>query len=238
MRARGVVLLALAVLSGAGCGTAGPVGYEQGHSAVEILRDADSATGSTRSFHLHIDETAPTGPATAEMDVESSNVDGKITSNEITARIAHVGDQTFIYGGDLVAILETANPQEAAAVKAIASEKWVLVPSEIWSSSFSDLVDVQKMSACLTSAPGVVKKGTSLISGQRVVEIDDQAGSKIYVQTAAPHHFVRLVFTDSEPCATDPTAKGQTIELSKFDSKFGIAVPAGYVDLTTLAPGG
>ena len=238
MRARGIVLLALAALPAAGCGSGGSATYEQTHSAVEVLRDANSATGSTRSFHMHIDEAAPTGPATADMDVESSNVDGKITSNEITARIEHVGDQTFIYGADLVAILQTANPQEAAAVKAIASEKWVLVPSEIWSSSFSDLVDVQKMSACLTSASGVVKKGTSVIAGQRVVEVDDQEGSKIYVQTAAPHHLVRLVLTDSETCATDPTAKGQTIELSKFDSAFGIAVPAGYVDLTTLASGG
>ncbi len=238
MRGRAAVLLALAVLPASACAVGGSAGYEETRSAAQILGDANSATASSGSFHIHIDETAPTGPATADMDVESSNVDGKITSNEITARIEHVGDQTFIYGSDLAGILQTVNPEEAAVVKAMASEKWVLVPSELWSSSFSDLVDVRKMSACLTSAPGAVKKGTSVISGQAVVEIDDQARSKIYVQTAAPHHFVRLIFSDSDSCATDSTAKGQTIDLSKFGANFGIAVPAGYVDLTALASGG
>ena len=71
-----------------------------------------------------------------------------------------------------------------------------------------------------------------------VVELDDPARSKIYVQTAAPHHYVRVVFPTAHGCATDSTARSQMIDLSQFGESFQIAAPPGYADLTALAAAG
>ena len=228
-----VCLGVLAVALAGACGLTSP-GYEQSHTATQILADASVSTGASRSFHVTVDETTPAGPATADLDVENSNFSGKIAFQGITARIMQVGGQAFIYGSDLAAVLAPINPQAAAAVSAKASDKWVLVPSDLWGSSFSQLFDVQKLSSCLKAAPGVVKKGTSAVSGQQVVEIDDQTGSQIFVQSDAPHRFVRVVLSGVDSCATDSTAAGQTIVLSRYDARFHITAPSGYVDLKTL----
>jgi hypothetical protein len=129
-------------------------------------------------------------------------------------------------------------PQAAAVVKARASDKWVLMPADFWSSTFSDLVDVQKMATCLKDASGLKKKGTSTISGHQVVEVDDQLASQIFIQTAAPHYIARVVFEGVDTCVTDTTASSQTIDLTNVGQSVNIAPPSGYVDLATLAAGG
>ncbi len=231
---RQAVLLVLVVA----CGSGATASYEQSHTPAQILSDADLATISSHSYHVSITETASTGPASAEMDVENGNASGKIISNGIRVRITHVNEQTFIYGSDLAQILYATNPRVADVVNAKAPDKWVLVPREIWTSGFSKVLDLGKMSSCLKGLSGVVKKGTSTVSGQGVVELDDPARSKIYVQTAAPHHYVRVVFPTSHGCATDSTARSQMIDLSQFEASFQIAAPAGYADLTALAAAG
>ena len=61
------------------CGPVGSTaGYLQDRSTAQILADADLATISSRSYHVSIDETAESGPASAEVDVENGNVNGKI----------------------------------------------------------------------------------------------------------------------------------------------------------------
>jgi len=229
-------LVALALITA--CGSGGSASYEQSHSPSQILADADLATISTRSYHVAINETAETGPTSAEVDVENGNASGKIIANGIRVRITHVNEQTFIYGSDLAQILYITNPRVADTVNTKAPDRWVLVPPDIWSSGFSKALDLRKMSSCLKGLSGVVKKGTSNISGHAVVELDDPARSQIYVQTAAPHHYVRVVFPTSHGCATDSTARSQMIDLTQFEAKFNIAAPAGYADLTTLAAGG
>lgn len=231
---RRVCICVLAAVLGAACGLLPAPAYEQAHSATQIVTDATAATGSAKSFHIRVDDKAKSGPAQAELDVEGSNVSGKITGQGISIRIMHVGTQTFIYGADLAAFLALNDAQAAASVRAKASDKWVLMPSDFWNSSFSDLIDMQKMSTCLRTVAGLQKKGTSTVDGEGVVELDDQLQSRLYVQTAAPHHFVRLVFSSVETCLTDSTSTGQTIDLSRYGTKFGISVPSGYVDIATL----
>lgn len=235
MRAPGALAAcALVVLAGAACGSA-PASYTDSHSAAQILTDASTSTAAVSSYHIKIEETTESGDAMMDVDVEGTNISGKLTAEGIAARITHVGDQTFVYGADLAAILGKTNPQAGAVVTAKAADKWVLMPSNFWDSSFTDVLDVKKMSTCLSTVAGAVKKGTSTVSGVSAIEIDDQLLSQIDVQTASPHYYVHMVFTGVETCLTDSTARGQTIDLSSFGKKFGITAPAGYVDLTTLA---
>lgn len=221
------------------CGPGGSTAsYEQSRSVRQILSDADLATMSSHSFHLSVNETAESGPVSAEMDMENGNANGKVIANGIRVRIQHIAEQTFIFGSDLVQILQTTNARSAAAVSAKASDRWVLVPNDIWTSGFGKAFDVSKMSSCLKGLTTAAKKGTTAISGEAAVELDGQAGTRIYVQTRAPHHFVRVVFPSPDRCATDPTAKSQTIDLSGYGTNFRIAPPSGYADLAALAAAG
>jgi hypothetical protein len=237
--ARPAWCLVAAVVMTAACGSSASASYQDSHSAQQIVNDASKSTGSARSFHMTIDETTQDGPQHADLDVDGSNVNGKLTASGLSVRIIHVDGQTFVYGADLAALFDaTKESQAAAVVKARASDKWVLMPADFWNSSFTDIIDVQKMATCLKSAAGLQKKGTSTISGQQVVEVDDQTASQMYIQTAAPHYFARVVFEGVDSCVTDSTASSQTIDLTKVGQKLNVTAPTGYVDLATLAAGG
>jgi len=236
--ARPVCLSVVAVMAIAACGSAA-ASYQDSHSAQQIMSDASKSTGSASSFHMTIDETTQDGPQHADLDVNGSNVSGKLIASGMTVRLTHVSGQTFIFGADLAAMLTAIKqPQAAAVVKARASDKWVLMPADFWSSSFSDLVDIQKLTTCLKNADGLKKKGTSTISGQQVIEVDDQLASQIFVQTAAPHYLARVVFEGVDTCVTDTTASSETIDLTNVGKSVTITAPTGYVDLATLAAGG
>src|SRR5205823_7087903 len=136
---------------------------------------ATKSTGAATSFHITIDATTKDGQANADVDVDGSNVSGKIVGEGVSVRTIHVDGQTFVYGSDLAAILEASDPQAAAIVKGKASDKWVLMPAAFWSSTGIDAIThLGKITDCFKTEQGLAKKGTSSISGHQVVEIDDQ----------------------------------------------------------------
>jgi len=222
----------------AACGLGAPASYPQTHSAQQIVSDASKSTGTATSFHILIDATTKDGQANADVDVEGSSVSGKIVGAGVSVRIIHVDSQTFVYGSDLATVLEASDPQAAAIVKGKASDKWVLMPAAFWSSTGIDAVThIREVTDCLKTEQGLTKKGTKTISGQQVVEVDDQLASSLYVATAAPHYFVRLAMTSVDTCLTDSSITNETIDLSKVGQKLHITAPSGYVDLTALAGG-
>ena len=228
----------LALIVALACGSASTASYEQSHSAKQVVADASKSTGSATSFHLAVDVTTQQGPAHAEFDVEGTNVNGTVSYQGTHLRIMHVDGRSFVYGADLAEVLAATNAQGAAAVKAKAADKWVLMPEEFWTSTgISELTDVKKMSDCLQSASGLTKKGTSNVSGKRVVEVDDELTSQMYVDTASPHYFVRVALAGKDTCVTGPGVTQETIDLTKLGAKLNIAVPVGYVDLQSLANG-
>jgi hypothetical protein len=218
------------------CGLGASADYLQTHTAQQIVLDATKSTGSANSYHITIDATTKDGQANADVDVDGSSVSGKIVGAGASVRIIHVRGQTFVYGSDLEAIFETSDPQAAAIVKAKASDKWVLMPEDFWNTTGIDAIThLGKIADCFKTEQGLTKKGTSTISGQQVVEVDDQLASSFFVATAAPHYFVRVALTGVDTCITDPSVTKETIDLSKVGQKLSITVPTGYVDLKTLA---
>lgn len=234
MRGIGPRLVVIALV--AACGpVGGSASYEQSRTATQILGDADLAMISSRSYHVSIDETAEVGRASADVDVEGANVSGTIIESGIRARIVHVSDQTFIYGSDLAQALYITDPRTADKVNTQAHDKWVLVPPETWKTGFGPAIDLRGMSSCVKRLSGVVKKQTTSISGQAAVKLQDPARAEIYVETAAPHHYVRLWFPTAHGCATDATARSQLISLTRYGARFNITAPTGYVGLKALA---
>lgn len=231
-------VLVLALVVGLACGSASTASYEQSHSAKQVVTDASKSTGSATSFHLAADVTTQQGPAHAEFDVEGLNVSGKVSYQSTNVRIMHVDGKTFVYGADLADSLASTNAQAAATVKAKAADKWVLMPEEFWTSTgITELTDIKKTTDCLQSASGLTKKGTSTVSGKRVVEVDDELTSQMYVDTASPHYFVRVALAGKDTCVTGPAVTQETIDLTKVGAKLNIAVPAGYVDVQSLQNG-
>jgi len=222
----------------AACGIGGSASYEQSHTAQQIVADASRSTGSATSFHMAVEVTTAEGPAGADFDVEGANVKGKLHSQGVTVRIVHVDPQTFVYGADLAELLAPTSPQASAIVKAKAADRWVLMPSSFWSSTnIPDIIDLKTISNCLKTAAGLSKKGTSTVSGQQVVEIDDQLLGKMYVQAAAPHYFLRVDLQGVDTCVTDQSVTHERFDLTNVGKKVGITAPSDYVDLRTLAGG-
>ena len=238
MRAISRWLSAAVVALCVACGSSATAAYEQTHSATQIVSDAGKSTGSATSFHLAVAVTTQAGQANADFDVEGKNVSGKVTYQSTLVRVMHVDGRTFVYGADMAQLLEKTNAQAAALVRAKAADKWVLMPEEFWSSTgIDELTDLRKMADCLQAASGLKKKGTSTVSGKRAVEVDDQLTSQIYVDTASPHYFLRVVLAGSDTCVTGSAVSNETLDLSKVGQKMNISVPNGYVDLQTLATG-
>jgi hypothetical protein len=96
--ARPVWLCVVAVVLTAACGSAAAASYQDSHSAQQIVSDASKSTGSASSFHMTIDETTQDGAQHADLDVEGSNVSGKLIASGMSVRLTHVSGQTFIYG--------------------------------------------------------------------------------------------------------------------------------------------
>lgn len=221
----------------AACGSS-TQSYQQTHSAQQIVGDASQSTGSVSSFHIVMDVTTQEGTANAEFDVDGSNLNGKVVYPGTSVRIMHVNGKTFVYGEDLAASLESSNPQAAGAVRAKAADKWVLMPEEFFTSTgLKETMDMQKLTTCLKTAGGLSKKGTSNISGRQVVEVDNQQSSKMFVQTTAPHYFLRITLAGSDNCATGSGVSEETMNFTKLGQAPHITEPAGYVDLQSLGSG-
>jgi hypothetical protein len=220
------------------CGSSAAASYDQTHSAKQIVSDASKSTGSATSFHLAVAVTTQNGEANADFDVEGTNVNGRVIFQGTLVRVMHVDGRTFVYGADLAQLLATSNAQAASIVRAKAVDKWVLMPEEFWSSTgVSELTDMRKLGDCLEAAAGLAKKGTSTVSGKTAIEVDDQLTSKIYVDVASPHYFLRVMLSGTDTCVTGSSVSNETLDLSKIGQKLDIAVPNGYVDLQTLASG-
>ena len=226
----------VALMLAAACGSPAAASYEQTHSAQQIVTDASKSTGSANSFHINVDADTSQGRATADLDVEGSNLKGTVTGQGLQVRITHVDGKTYVFGADLMAVLLKTDPQAAAVVQAKAINKWVLMPAEFWDSTgLSAITDVHKLTDCLQASSGLNKKGTSNVLAMRVVEVDNQAASKLFVATSGPHYFARMALQSGDKCIPDSNASSETIDLTKVGTKLGITAPADSVDLQTLA---
>lgn len=232
-------LLSLALVLAVACGFGSTADYGQSRTAQQIVDDASKSTGAATSFHIATEVTTKTGPGNADFDVEGSNLSGKLNAQGMNLRIVHVNDKTFVYGSDLAVAIAQINPQASAAVKARAADKWVLMPPDFWSSTgLSGAIDMASLTTCLRTEAGLSKKGTSTVSGQNVVEVDDQLSGKMFVQTAAPHYFVRVDLEGVDSCITDQSVTHEKIDLTKVGQKITVSPPSDYVDLNALANGG
>ena len=218
------------------CGsTSSTPSYADTHTAQQIIGDASASTGAATTFHLSIDATTPQGEATADFDIQGTNVSGKLTAQGLTIRITHVGSETFVYGADLAAILQSSNAQAAAKIKAKASDKWILMPADFWPSTGIDaLTAFQKMTSCFTTAAGLVKKGTIPVSGRTAILIEDTAFSRLYVDPEPPHYFMRIDVNSSEKCLTDTSVSAETTVLTKVGSDLQVSAPSGFVSLASV----
>jgi hypothetical protein len=222
----------------AACGVGPAASYDQSHTAQQIVSDASASTGKVTSFHVTMDVTTKDGPANADLDVEGPNIGGKVAAQGAAVRIIHVNDKTFVYGSDLAASLAATNPQAAATVTAKAADKWVLMPPEFWSSSsLGDIINLPQLATCLKTEAGLTKKGTSTMSGQQVVEVDNQLAGRMFVQTAAPHYYVRVALQGVDTCISDTSVTQETMNFTKLGQKLNVTAPSDYVDLSTLANG-
>lgn len=233
MGGRRLVLVAVCVLLSS-CGLSS-AGYADTHSAAQIMSDASTALAKARSYHLIIHGTFAQGSASADLKVEGDNYSGALMVGSQPFRFAVFQGETYIYGGDLAASLQSSDPQAAAVIQAKAATRWVHMPPGA-DTSITSFFDVKGLGSCLQGVVGLVKKSSATINGQATIEVDDLAGSKLFIGTSAPHYPVRLAFTSAEACLND-NSQGETVDLSQFGAAFQIEAPPGFIDLAALAGG-
>ena len=241
-------LIAALLLIVSACGGTAAASYDQSRSAEQITSDASAALKSAHSGHVVIQSTTQGSAVAADIDVENQNFSGKVTVGTGSFKMMLVSGKAYIYGPDLVNFAHISDPNIAAALTAKIGSKWVLLPGDSTANqqSLSVFTDFTAFADCLTAGKGLTKKGTTTISGDSVVEVDDSAGSKTFVLTASPHYPRRFAWTAGEQCAASAASGSSgsgtatepgSLEFTKMGAHFGITAPTDTVDLASIGLG-
>lgn len=236
LRIAAIVLGALLVYA---CGAAAPQSYAQSRTAAQIVDDASTALRSVTSAHVTIASTYQGAPGQFEGNIQSGNVDGSMTIGPNTMKMIVVGGTLYLYGPDLLAFTHVTDPTVSSRV----GQQWIAMPIGLIvdPQSLQAFGDVGGRAACVKSGTGYTKKGTTTIRGASVVEVDDSAGTKVFVKTAAPHYPLRIAYAGSDQqCSGSSQGQPGTIDLSQIGAHYEITVPPNATDLasTGLSPGG
>lgn len=225
------IMLALA------CGPAPAPTYAQGRSAAQIVGDGSNALRSVGSAHVTIQSTFQGSAGEFDADIEDQNIKGTMTIGANKMNMIVYAGKFYIYGPDLLSFAHVTDP----AVKANVSEKWIVVPSGLImdQQSLQALGDFSGMADCVKSGAGFTKKGTSTIDGHPVVEVQNAAGDRNFVETAAPHYPIRIVYVASDQSCSSAGLAGGTIDLTQIGAHFEINAPPDSTDLASvgLSPG-
>jgi hypothetical protein len=214
------------------CGAAPAASYDQSRSGSQIIDDASTALTSLHSAHVTIQSRYQGSASEFDADIENQNFSGTITLGTAgKLRMIVDAGNFYLYGPDLLAFSHVADQTVTAKV----GEKWIIMPPGLIVdqrglkafSNFSSMAD------CIKSGSAYTKKGTSTIAGQSVVEVQDTAGSQIFVQLSAPHNPIHLVIVSSE-CSAGGQPQAGTIDLTRIGDHFGITPPANSTDLASV----
>lgn len=227
----------LAVGAGCGSGSSQPT-YDQSHSASQIAADSIHALKVTPSAHVEFQGSSQGSPVTANLDLVGSNLKGTITADGVPYQVIAVNDETYVYGPDLAALARLADAQVADEISSKVGDRWALMPpsAPVSVDSLGALANLSTLADCLPSGVGLVKKGTMTISADRVVELADASGTRVFVDLKAPHYPRRVEFGPNAQCEGTPVGAGNagSVELTQIGSPFTITAPANYVDLASL----
>jgi hypothetical protein len=234
----GVAAVAFLVMA---CGPIGAAAYDQATSASQILKDASDALKSVTSAHVKVTSSYQGSTLGVDADVEvPGNLRGKITVAGGTFGMIVVGGKVYINGTDLVGLMHISDPVIAAQITAKVGNKWVLLSSgfSISSKTTTPFTDFSGMAACMNSNGNLTKKGLNNVGSDSVVEVDDAAGTKIFVRVASPHYPLRMQLAAGTACmGTTSGSAASTVDLSSFNTHFGITAPKDVVDLSALGLG-
>ncbi len=214
------------------CGTAAAASYDQSRTGPQIVGDASSALRSIHSAHVAIQGNYQGSASEFDGDIENQNISGTITLGTAgKLRMMVVAGKFYLYGPDLIAFSHVTDSSISAKV----GEKWIVMPDGLIADqkSLEAFGDFSGMADCIKSGVGYTKKGTSTISGRSVVEVQDAAGSQVFVQISAPHYPIRFVVDTSE-CSAGGQSLGGTFDLTRIGDHFGIAPPANSTDLASV----
>src|SRR5260370_6189523 len=214
------------------CGTAAAASYDQSRTGPQIVGDASSALRSIHSAHVAIQGNYQGSASEFDGDIENQNISGTITvGSGGKSRMVVVAGKFYLYGPDLIAFSHVTDSSISAKV----GETWIVMPDGLIADqkSLEAFGDFSGMADCIKSGVGYTKKGTSTISGRSVVEVQDAAGSQVFVQISAPHYPIRLVVDTSE-CSAGGQSLGGTFDLTRIGDHFGIAPPANSTDLASV----
>src|SRR5258708_10582509 len=164
--------------------------------------------------------------------IENQNMSGPITlGTGGEMRMMVVAGKFYLYGPDLIAFSHVTDSSISAKV----GEKWIVMPDGLIADqkSLEAFGDFSGMADCIKSGVGYTKKGTSTISGRSVVEVQDAAGSQVFVALSAPHYPTPFVACTSE-CSAGRQGPGGTVDLTRMGDHFGIAPPASSPYLASV----
>ncbi len=214
------------------CGAAPAATYDKSRSGSQIIDDGAKALTSIHSAHVTIQSTYQGSASEFGADIENQNFSGTITLGTAgKLRMIVAAGNFYLYGPDLLAFSHVSDQTVTAKV----GEKWIMMPPGL-------IVDQQGLEAfsnfsamadCIKSGGAYTKKGTSTIAGQPVVEVQDAAGSQVFVQLSAPHYPIHLVISPSE-CSAGGQPQAGTIDLTQIGDHFGITPPANSTDLASV----
>ncbi len=222
----------VAIVFTVACGGTPALSYDQSRTGAQIIDDGSNALRSLHSAHVTIQSTYQGSASVFEADIENQNIKGTITLGT-AGKLNMIVDagNLYIYGPDLLAFSHVTDQTVIAKV----GEKWIIMPPGLIvdQQGLEALSNFSGMADCMKSGSAYTKKGTSIIAGQSVVEVQDTAGSQVFVQLSGPHYPIQVVIVPSE-CSAAGQPQAGTFDLTRIGDHFGITPPANSTDLASV----
>lgn len=214
--------------SGEGPSSSAPGGNSEAtKTPLQILKDAEQATGGASS--VHISGRGTTGGTPVQLDIVDGQGrgGGTITENGMSFQTVLDGKTVYLKA-DAATWTKAAN---ATAAKLLA-DKWIKTTTD--NQDFSDLagiLDISQFVSSLNQSGNLTKGNVTSVDGVPVVPVTDHGsdGGTLYVANKGTPYIIALAGTGSD--------KGK-IYFTQYNTARIPPDPSGAVDLKALEGGG
>lgn len=202
------------------CGSSGGNG-EDGKSADQIVKDAQSALASATSYHITGSVAADSGSVSFDVEVAGKDVaSGHMTTNGVTFDFISTGGKLYLHGKQFFAKLD---PKVADTI----GDKWVTASGnadmEDAVSQISEFTDPSQLADSLGSSGGPYTKGsTTTVDGQPAIAVKGKEGELDVALNGKPY-----------PVHLDAGSHGKA-DINQYDAHFDVKAPSGALDASAL----
>jgi hypothetical protein len=223
VRAAAGLLVAGALLAGCG-GSGAPRTGEAAKSAQQIIADAERAAAQAKSMHLA--GTLVQGGQSFTIDISSTRghrAVGSFSLNGATVGFVRIGNAMYVRAG-----AKFWKRTIGTAAARLLQGKWLEAPAS--GKGFAQFVGITNPTGLLKvlarNSAQASNNGYTTYQGQKVIELDDSVGGKLYIAAKGPPYPLALMGSDSSTSGD--------LTFDRWNAPVSITRPKGAIDVSQL----